>query len=275
MIVAAAQFSAVPGDVEANVRTMTGLLRGAAGARVVVFPELALTGYEPELVDRDRRLWTDGDDPRLDPLRDACRAVGAAAVVNGAAPGEAPGDRRPCLTSFVFGPDGSLLARYDKRHLYEAEAEVFAAGTRDGRFTLDGQRFALATCFDNHFPEVGERAAADGCRVYLASSLYGTGDGVRQRATVYPAVARDHGMYVVLANHVGPAGPWTGCGRSAVWGPDGGLLAEADATAPALVRAEVRTGAAGGVVGAQAGHAGGRAHGAVGGHGAAGGPVPL
>ncbi|MEW1721283.1 hypothetical protein [Streptomyces sp. NPDC093109] len=29
-------------------------------------------------------------------------------------------------------------------------------------------------------------------------------------------------------NHAGPAGPWTGCGRSAVWAPGGGLLAEAD-----------------------------------------------
>ncbi|URN15970.1 MULTISPECIES: carbon-nitrogen hydrolase family protein [Streptomyces] len=239
MIVSAAQFTAVPGDVRANVRTMAAMVRAAAGARVVVFAELALTGYEPRLVAADRSLWVAEDDPRLDPVREACRETGAAAVVNGPAPGREPGGRRPYLTSYVIGPDGATLTRYDKQHLYEAEREVFAAGASDGRFTLDGHRFALATCFDSHCPELGERAAADGCRVYLASSLYGTGGGVHERATVYPAIARRSGLYVVLANHVGAAGSWTGCGRSAVWGPDGGLLAEADPAEPGLVRAAV------------------------------------
>ncbi|WP_405000662.1 carbon-nitrogen hydrolase family protein [Kitasatospora cathayae] len=33
---------------------------------------------------------------------------------------------------------------------------------------------------------------------------------------------------VALANHVGPSGPWTGCGGAALWAPGGTLLAEAD-----------------------------------------------
>ncbi|OEJ96412.1 carbon-nitrogen hydrolase family protein [Streptomyces thermolilacinus] len=239
MIVAAGQFSAVPGDVGANAGTMAAMVRAADGARVVVFAELTLTGYELDLIAADPGLWVTADDARLDPLREACRAAGAAAVVNGPAPGREPGGRRPYLTSYVIGPDGSTLARYDKQHLFEGESRVFEAGAADGRFTLDGRRFALATCFDNHFPELGERAAADGCAVYLASSLYGTGDGARERATVYPAIARRSGLPVVLANHVGAAGPWTGCGRSAVWGPDGVLLAEADPAGPGLVRADI------------------------------------
>ncbi|MFG3493981.1 carbon-nitrogen hydrolase family protein [Streptomyces sp. NPDC047928] len=252
MIVAAAQFGSVPARIDTNVRTMGALVR-EAGARLVVFAELALTGYEPDRIARDPGLWVAADDPRLDPLREACRAAGSAAVVNapgpprpggrpggGGRPGERrPGGGRPFITSYVIGPDGQTLTRYDKRHLYEAEAEVFAAGDRDGRFTLDGHRFSLATCFDNHFAELGERAAADGCRVHLASSLYGTGGGVQERATVYPAIARREGLFVVLANHVGPAGPWTGCGRSAVWGPDGELLAEAGPAEPGLARAEI------------------------------------
>ncbi|WP_308296210.1 carbon-nitrogen hydrolase family protein [Streptomyces sp. ISL-96] len=114
MLVAAAQFTSEPGSVDANARRMAAYVRKAAGrgARVTVFAELALTGYELE-----------------------------------------------------------LLTRYDKQHLYEQEREVFAPGTGDGRFELDGVRFALATCFDNHFPEVAERAADDKCLVYLASSL--------------------------------------------------------------------------------------------------------
>ncbi|WP_308296211.1 hypothetical protein [Streptomyces sp. ISL-96] len=48
-------------------------------------------------------------------------------------------------------------------------------------------------------------------------------------------------MYVVLANHVGPAGPDDGCGLSAVWGPDGTVLAEAAPDAAGLVPAGVPT----------------------------------
>ncbi|MFI0979193.1 carbon-nitrogen hydrolase family protein [Streptomyces sp. NPDC021093] len=233
MRIAVAQFTSRPADVAANAAVMADLVReaGAAGARITVFPELALSGYELESLAADPTLWTAPDDPRLDPVRDACRAAGTAAVVNCAADGS--------LTSHVYGPDGELLARYAKQHLHTGEDEVFRAGTGDGRFELDGVRFALATCFDNHFPELAERAAADDCTVYLASSLYGRGNGEREIAAVYPALAKDFGLYVALANHVGRAGPYDACGRSAVWGPDGTLLAQADARTPGLTVADV------------------------------------
>jgi D-alanyl-D-alanine dipeptidase len=233
MRIAVAQLMSRPADVAGNAAVLADLVReaGAAGARIVTFPELALPGYELESLAADRTLWTAADDPRLDPVRDACRAARAAAVVNCAADG--------LLMTYVYGPDGELLTRYAKQHLHTGEDAVFRAGTGDGRFQLDGVRFALATCFDNHFPAIAERAAADNCTVYLASSLYGRGNGEREIDTVYPALAKDFGLYVALANHVGRAGPYEACGRSAVWGPDGTLLAQADAQAPGLALADV------------------------------------
>ncbi|MFJ6940323.1 carbon-nitrogen hydrolase family protein [Streptomyces sp. NPDC101132] len=234
MKIAAAQLSCVPADVPANVRRLVSLATAARdeGAELVVFPELALTGYELGALAADPALWVTPDDPRLDPLR----GLGTAVVVNGAL---RTGGSRPVLASLVYGPDGERLTTYAKQHLYEQERGVFEAGDRDGRFALGGTGFALATCFDNHFADLTGRGAADGCRVHLASSLYGTGGGVQERATVHPGIARSTGMYVVLANHVGPAGPWTGCGGSAVWAPGGALVAEADATTATYVVAEV------------------------------------
>jgi D-alanyl-D-alanine dipeptidase len=226
MIVAAAQFAPAAGDVEGNVRTASGLIRraGSEGARVVVFAELALTGYEPALIRATPALCLAESDARLDPVRTACRAAGAAVVVNG--PVLMSGaEGRPGITSLVIGPDGALLTRYDKRHLYGFEAEVFAPGTADGRFTLDGVRFALATCYDNRFPDIAGSAAADGCAVYLASSALDEDNDSFEK--VYPVRARDFGLYVVLANLVGlsEAGPCTG--RSGVWGPEGERIADA------------------------------------------------
>ncbi|MER7956390.1 carbon-nitrogen hydrolase family protein [Streptomyces sp. NPDC096030] len=237
MIVAAAQFAPVAGDIDANVRTTAGLVRraGAEGARVVVLPELALTGYEPTLIQRNPALHLTEDDGRLDPVREACRAAGAAAVVNG--PVRMAGGRPPGLTSLVLGPDGGLLARYDKTRLYGFENEVFTAGTADGRFTLDGTRFALATCYDNRFPEFAERAAGDGCTVYLASSVLTAGNDSFE--TVYPARARDFGLYVAMANVFGESEEGTCEGHSGVWGPDGELIAGAGAGVEGFALAEV------------------------------------
>ncbi|MFJ4908681.1 carbon-nitrogen hydrolase family protein [Streptomyces sp. NPDC093249] len=236
MIIAATQFAPVAGDLDANVRTVADLIRaaGAEGARVVVFAELCLTGYEPSLIRDSPALVLTEDDPRLEPVRDACRAVSAAAVVNGPVRTDTG---RPAVTSLVIGPDGSLLARYDKRHLYGIEREVFAPGAADGRFTLDGLRFATATCYDNRFSELAERAAADGCAAYLASSVLAADNDSFE--TVYPVRARDFGLYVVLGNVLGANEDGTGCGRAGAWGPDGARLADAGGTEPGFVLAEI------------------------------------
>ncbi|MFD7321122.1 carbon-nitrogen hydrolase family protein [Streptomyces sp. NPDC059875] len=243
MIVAAAQFAPVAGDIDANVRTIARLIRaaGAEGARLVVFAELCLTGYEPSLIRDTPALVLSEEDERLEPLREACRAVGAAAVVNGPAGTAAQG--RPGIASLVIGPEGALLTRYDKQHLYGVEAEVFAPGTADGRFVLDGVRFATATCYDNRFPELAERAAADGCAVYLASSVLAADNDSFEK--VYPVRARDFGLYVVLGNALGPNEDGVACGAAGAWGPDGERIADAGPEGEGFVLAEVagRTGA--------------------------------
>ncbi|WP_412078091.1 carbon-nitrogen hydrolase family protein [Streptomyces xanthophaeus] len=234
MKIAAAQLTCVPADVRANAAQAAALAASAReqGAELVVFPELTLTGYELEALAADPGLWTAADDPRLDPVRSA----GIATAVNVALPSGGP---RPLIATLVHDADGAHVTTYAKQHLYRHEREQFAAGGGDGCFELGGIRFSLGICYDNHFPELTGRAAADGCRVHLASSLYGTGDGIHERATVHPGIAEDHGLYVVLANHVGPAGPWTGCGRAAIWAPGGALLAEADDRTACVVTASV------------------------------------
>ncbi|MVU76249.1 carbon-nitrogen hydrolase family protein [Nocardia sp. ET3-3] len=233
MKIAAAQLTCVPGDVTANVKQATELADRARadGAELVVFPELTLTGYELDLIAANPGLLVDADDARLDSMR----STGVATVINCAAPTE----RGPAIATFVYSAAGELLHSYFKQHLFEHERELFVAGDRDGRFELGGLRFSLATCYDNHFAALLGRSAADGCDVHVASSLYGTGGGVHERATIYPGISRESNMSVVLSNHVGPAGPWVGCGGSAVWRPGGDLLVEGDSSSTGVVTAQI------------------------------------
>ncbi|WP_142216904.1 carbon-nitrogen hydrolase family protein [Streptomyces sp. SLBN-118] len=237
MKTAAGQFTPVPGDIGANVHSMSALIRAASaqGARLVVFPELAVTGYDLKLIAQDPGLCVAPDDPRLEPVRAACRATSTAAVVNCAARGSGG---RPTIASLVIGPDGELIARYDKLHPYGDELDLFEAGTEDGRFTLDGVRFATTICYDNRFPELAERARADNCRAYVASSALEVGNDSFE--SVYPVRARANGLYVLLANPVGPSGVGECAGGSAIWGPDGALLTTAGTGTPGLAVAELR-----------------------------------
>ncbi|MFE2286172.1 carbon-nitrogen hydrolase family protein [Streptomyces sp. NPDC059443] len=235
MKIAAAQLTCAPADVSANAAQAAALAVRAReeGAELVVFPEFTLTGYELASLAADPGLWLTGpEDPRLDPVR----AAGIATAVNVALRVDGP---RPVIATLVHDARGAHVTTYAKQHLYRHEQDLFAAGSLPGRFELGGIGFSLGICYDNHFAEVPGAGAAAGCLVHLASSLYGTGDGIAERATVHPGIARDHGMYVALANHVGPSGPWTGCGGAAIWAPGGTLLTEADDRTPSVAVAEI------------------------------------
>ncbi|MGW3271055.1 nitrilase-related carbon-nitrogen hydrolase [Streptomyces kronopolitis] len=225
MIIAAAQFTPVPGDIAANAARMAALVTEAAdrGAGLVTFSELALTHYDLRLIAADPvGMTVTEDDARLAPVREACRAAGIAAVVNAAGRAR-EGAAGPTISSLALGPDGALLTRYDKLHLSAEERKVFTPGAADGRFFLGGIRFALATCLDSSFPEVPARAAADGCGVYLASSFH----DATERVERYAELARDSGLQVLLANGTGLGSCGPGCGLSGGWLPSGERVAAA------------------------------------------------
>jgi predicted amidohydrolase len=129
------------------------------------------------------------------------------------------------ISALVFGPDGAVVTRYDKQHMFGEEPELYAAGTAGCTLELDGWRFGLGICYDSGFPEHARAAALDGCHAYLVGALFGVTSGRQQLAVWFPARALDNTVFTLMANHVGPTGGLQSCGRSGVWGPDGRLLA--------------------------------------------------
>lgn len=233
--VAAAQAESVPDDVPANVATAVGLVAAAAdrGARVVVLPELFLTGYAPE-------VWASGhgltlDDERLAPLREVAVEHGAV-VVAGAAVRRSP--ERTTLSLLVVGHDGSLAAPYDKQHLFSDEAKFFSPGDHGASVVVDGWELGLGICYDGCFPEHAAAAAADGATAYLCPSAYYTGSEHR-RDLYYAARALDNGIYVVFAGLTGRCGEHTFNGGSAVYDPEGRPLDRVGEESPAIALADL------------------------------------
>jgi predicted amidohydrolase len=236
--VAAAQAQAVAGDIKANVATVASMVRQAAEARarLVVFPEKFLSGYEPDLVRAEpHRCAVQPDDPRLAPIVDACRETGTAAVV-----GAAFHDGGDLYVSvLVIGTSGELVTRYDKQNLFMAERRVYRPGVAGCTLELDGWRLGLGICYDSGFPEHARAAALDGCHAYVVSALFSVGNGFHESRTWFPARALDNTCYTVLANHIGETGGWNACGASAIWGPDGRILTEAGPDLPELITVDL------------------------------------
>ncbi|MFG2717455.1 carbon-nitrogen hydrolase family protein [Streptomyces sp. NPDC048416] len=238
--IAAAQAQAAPGEVEVNAATVARLVRAAgdAGARVVVFPEKFLSGYEPDLIraDPERCAAHPGDD-RLAPIADACRAAGVIAVVGAAVldGGEL------YVSAFVMDGTG-IVGRYDKQTLFKQERALYRQGPAGATLEVDGWRLGLGICYDSGFPEHARAAALDGCHAYVVGALFSEGNGHHESRIWFPARAFDNTVYAVLANHIGVTGGWRTCGSSAVWGPDGRVVAEGSPTEEELVVADLLPG---------------------------------
>ena len=137
LTIAVAQPQVVAGDVRANARIHADVVR-AAGARVVVFPELSLTGYKLDAAP------VSADDPRLGPIVSACAEVAAIALVG--APVVGDNGRRHIAILRIDG-EGATVA-YRKMWLGGAEPEHFAPGTMPAVLEIDGWRLGLAICRD-------------------------------------------------------------------------------------------------------------------------------
>jgi len=229
---AVAQTCPLKGDVQANVDEHLRLVRIAAraGAQIVAFPELSLTGYELELA-RDVAFLE--DDPRLSPLLQA--AASSAMILIVGAPVRL--GTRLYIGAFILRPD-QTASLYTKHHLGAfsasaacdgsvppAEATMFHPGDRNPLVHFSGITAAVAVCADIGRPSHAQQAADRGAGVYLASMFVIPSEFAGDAATLQ-GYATQHAMTVAFANFGSPTGGLAAAGRSAIWSGTGELLTQ-------------------------------------------------
>jgi predicted amidohydrolase len=222
LTVALLQAESAPGDIEANVSTVVAAAEAAheLGARLLVLPELALTGYELDLLSDDH-LWLTVDDPRLAPLRSAAVETGVSIVLTAALVLD-DGTRQ--LAAVACLADGSAVTQ-GKQHLHGQENDLFSPGApATETVDVDGWAVALAVCLDVAHPSHAAQARRLGADLYACSTLYTEGE--ERRIDVHGAArAMDNRMYSAIANHIGATGAGFACGSSGAWAPDGERIA--------------------------------------------------
>lgn len=227
--IAAAQVPSLPGDLSQNVRTHFAAIEAAAArsVSVLIFPELSLTGYEPERAATDA---ISADDPRLAPLSDLARRhtmhiVAGVPLVTGAP--------KPNLGVILFGPDGSRRT-YAKMHLGGGEVPHYTPGHVPVVFPSQGQIIGMSICADSSAPSHPQSYVTLGATIY-AAGVFLNDEWYATDAPRLAAYAPRHRMLVVMANHAASVGTYPSVGRSAIWAPNGELLAQVPGVEDALV----------------------------------------
>lgn len=236
LYIAIAQTATRDLDIQSNLQSHIELIIQAsmAGAELVVFPELSLTGYVlPEL---SSFSLTEGDDTLVQ-LSKVAHRYAIDVIIGG--PLQANCDK-PAIGAARLSRHGHI-DYYRKQYLHQGENEWCSSGRKSFVFELNGLKLALAICADFCHPQHAVDAVKLGADVYSVSALISSA-GYDADAAMLSNIARQHAIPVVLSNHVGQTGGWQCAGRSAAWDGNGRqvAMAESDQQGLLIVRIDGR-----------------------------------
>jgi predicted amidohydrolase len=235
-------------DRARNVADAVALIGEAAqrGAHFIVTPEMT------NAVDRNAERLT-ASLPEGEEIEDV-RAFSAAASDNGVflligSMAIRRGDGRLANRSFLFGPDGSIAARYDKIHMFDValengetwrESRVYHPGDQAVLVKTPLAAFGLTICYDLRFPHLYRALARAGAEVLCVPAAFTRQTGKAHWKALLTARAIECGAFVAAAAQGGvhEDGRET-FGHSVIISPWGDILTEARGDEPGVILAEI------------------------------------
>ncbi len=235
--IAAVQMDCVLGQPARNREHIRAHLREAAeqGAKLVIFPECALTGY---CYDTREEAWPHAEPipgPSTQALAEECRRVGVWLVVGLL---EASGGAMFNVAALV-GPEG-VRATYRKVHLPFLGVDRFTTPV-DQPFAvhdLGGLRLGMTICYDASFPEAARCLMLQGADLIALPTNWPPGAASTPRFLV-PARALENHVYFAAVDRIGAERGFRFIGRSRIVDCLGESLAASDDDRPTILYAEI------------------------------------
>ncbi|HOU11797.1 MAG TPA: carbon-nitrogen hydrolase family protein [Anaerolineae bacterium] len=226
--VAVAQMDPKLGQNESNLARILALLReaAAAGARLVVFPECAVSGYGFATLEAGYAAAETIPGPATDALAAACRETGAYAVVGLL---ERDGIENVYNSAALVGPEG-VVGVYRKAHLPLLGVDRFTTPGDSGFRVCETAigRVGIIICYDLRFPEAARVLALVGADIIALPTNWPDGS---QNAPylVTRTRALENRVFLLACNRCGEESGFWFFGHSQITDPGGNVLVEADA----------------------------------------------
>jgi N-carbamoylputrescine amidase len=222
--IAAVISRSVVGDVRRNLDAMQPWIKASkeAGAAVVCFPEMNITGYSNLGEIKESAEPVPG--PISRELSNVSKNHGIT-ILAGILERDETGRIFPC--HLVIRPDG-LVGGYRKLHIAPPEQENFTPGDKIPVFDVNGLRFGIQLCYDAHFPELSTQMALKGAELIFIphASPRGTPkDKYRSWMRHLSARAFDNSLFIVACNPTGDNGKGLHFpGIAVIIGPSGEVI---------------------------------------------------
>lgn len=218
-------FNAKWGDKEKNLNRMKGYIEAAAseGANLIVFPEMALTGYD----DEEDKAKPDKMQSKLaevvpghssEAIAELTKKLGVY-VAFGMPERDEKDSSIIYNAACVCGPEG-VIGAYRKIHLPYPEPHWATRGTKPFIFDTPWGPVGLAICYDTYcFQELMRYYAAKGCRLYINCTALAKCHGIALGSTTLEAGCITNQIYIVSANLAGTDKYNVFWGGSSIIGP--------------------------------------------------------
>ena len=236
MWVAAVQLNSTP-DLAHNLAQARTLIEEAAsrGAQLIALPEhFAYLGPEDKNPPSAQPL----EGPLVSEFRELARKLGVFLLL-GSFPELTGPEARPFNTSVLLSPQGEILARYRKIHLFDVdlakgpsyrESQFIQGGTELAVVPLPSTPFTagLAICYDLRFPELFRALSVQKADLLLLPAAFTLTTGRDHWEVLVRARAIENLAYVIAPAQFGQHSPGRrSYGRSLIVDPWGLVLAQA------------------------------------------------
>ncbi|WP_297845134.1 carbon-nitrogen hydrolase family protein [uncultured Roseibium sp.] len=233
-----------------NADAAENLIRAAAkdGAQFVQTPEMSnvLVRSREELLER---ISDAEDDLFLKRARALAADLGIHLHLGSLA--VLAGNGKVANRAFLIGPDGKILATYDKIHMFDVdlpngeswrESATYEPGTQTVIADLPFAKVGMAVCYDIRFPAIFRTQARQGAQVLTGPAAFTSQTGQAHWHVLQRSRAIENGAYVISAAQGGTHedGRET-YGHSLIVDPWGAVIAEIDNDDPGYVLAEIDT----------------------------------
>ncbi len=235
-------------DVGENIAAASALIRRAAkdGARFIATPENTNL-MAPDAGSKLEKSFREDGDPSLPAFATLAAELGVWLLIGSLAILVDDG-KKTANRSYLFGPDGKTVARYNKIHLFDVnlpsgetyrESKTVAPGAEAVAVSLPWGRLGLSVCYDLRFPQLYRALAKAGAEVLTIPSAFTETTGRAHWHVLLRSRAIETGCFVIAPAQGGlHANGRKTYGHSLIVDPWGAILAEGGID-PGVVAAEI------------------------------------